>query len=140
MKTVRCFLCNTPKNMRDAYYEINLIKYNAKNMDELNNNYMCRTCRSNVKTHQAWLDKSLIYHEIQKLVPEEFEEWNRRGKTASAWGNCLSNIKAILDKYNIFTYSLVERNGKVIGIMADKLPFLGTVFIELKIKGKLYDR
>ena len=122
--------------MRGKFYKTNLVKFGAGSLAELNQKYLCLTCRKHLKKHYyvSELKSTYKYRKVQSLIQEEVDLYQRRGLTnIDARNNFLLNVKNILDKYYIKNYSYISKDNKLIGIeILDKIPFFGSVTIELE--------
>lgn len=133
---VTCSHCKELKWMRGKFYKINLTKFNVGSLEELNQKYLCATCRKHLKKHYyvSELKSTYKYRKVQSLLQEEVDLYQRRGLTnIDARNNFILNVKNILDKFYIKNYSYVSKDNKLIGIeVLDKIPFFGSVTIELE--------
>lgn len=138
-KLVRCHFCGKSINMRNRPYRSNLKKYGVSTRKQLDNVYLCTTCRKIKRLFDtpAYLKVSGPYRRLKFLLQQEVNAYVKRGLADSiARQNFLENVKIILDKRHISVYDFIISENDLKGIILKNIPFFEEVVIELKTKGK----
>ena len=135
-KLITCHICGKRVVMGYIYYIKNLDKFSVQSVAELSLVYRCKMCRRSmapIKKHR--INKLPIYNKVQKLLQEEVDLFISRGLNDDmAKRNFANNLKAILDKHNIICYNFTMNDDKLTGVKIEKIPFLGEIFIPIKVK------